>query len=83
MPDETPTPLLLDGPAVAATLGVSLATFHAMRAAGQFPLTPLRSRRCVRWRAADVTAWVGAGCPGDAKWRAMTATPRTDMRRTA
>jgi predicted DNA-binding transcriptional regulator AlpA len=82
MPDEPALPpLLLDGPQVAALLSISLSSFHAMRAMGQFPLPPLHLRRCVRWRVADVRAWVAAGMPAESRWRAINAIRRTDMRK--
>jgi predicted DNA-binding transcriptional regulator AlpA len=58
---------------VAATLaGVSRSTWHVLRAAGRVPPC-VRLGRAVRWRRAEVVAWIDAGCPDRQTWDAMQA----------
>lgn len=47
---------------VARTLGLSVRTVRRMDSAGKLP-APVRVGGSVRWRKADVAAWVTAGCP--------------------
>jgi excisionase family DNA binding protein len=54
--------LLLDAGTVARLLSVSRATVWRMRDAGKLP-QPVRLGGAVRWRRADIDAWVRAGCP--------------------
>jgi predicted DNA-binding transcriptional regulator AlpA len=58
---ETPL-LLLSAETLANCLQISLRTLWRMRSAGRLP-PPIRLGGAVRWRAADIEAWVAAGCP--------------------
>lgn len=58
--------LLKDGE-VARRLGVSRRQVWKLLAGGQLP-EPVRVGGSVRWREADIVAWIQAGCP--AGWKA-------------
>jgi len=53
---------LLKDSEVAALLGVSRRQVWKLRAASQLP-EPVRVGGSVRWREADLAAWMDAGCP--------------------
>lgn len=53
---------LLDVVAVAEVLGISQRGVWRFRDAGRMP-APVSLGRLIRWRAADLTAWIAAGCP--------------------
>jgi len=72
MPAETTgTALLIDGAEVCARVSIGKSTLHKMIRAGKFPLQPVRLGRAVRYSAADLSAWVSAGCPAGDRWRAL------------
>lgn len=52
---------------LASKLGVSRSMIHKLNAAGKLP-PPVRLGRCLRWRAAEINAWLAAGCPSRAAW---------------
>ena len=58
---ETPS-LLLSAQMLAKRLAVSVRTLWRLRSTGKLP-EPVRLGGAVRWRAADIDAWVAAGCP--------------------
>lgn len=60
-PDRAPA-ALLDVRAVAALLDCAPRTVHRLRDSGRMP-RPVRVGSLVRWRRADVLAWIAAGCP--------------------
>lgn len=64
--------LLIDDRTGAALASVSRATWHRLRAAGKLPPC-IRLGRAVRWRRAEVVAWIDAGCPDTRTWAAMQA----------
>jgi excisionase family DNA binding protein len=47
-------------------LGISVRTLRRLADAGKGP-KPIRLGRCLRWRSAEVEAWVAAGCPTEGK----------------
>jgi len=53
---------LLDVVAVAGLLGISERGVWRFRDAGRMP-APVTLGRLIRWRQADLTAWIAAGCP--------------------
>ena len=53
---------LLDVRAVAALLGCSPRHVYRLADGGRMP-APLRIGALVRWRRADLDAWLAAGCP--------------------
>jgi excisionase family DNA binding protein len=64
--------LLIPDTEAAALAGVSRSTWHVLRAAGKLPAA-VRLGRAVRWRRAEVVAWIDAGCPDARTWAAMQA----------
>ena len=52
---------------VAALLSCSEAHVWRMNAGGKMP-TPVKLLRLTRWRAAEMTAWINAGCPPRSRW---------------
>lgn len=54
---------------VAKRLKVSVRQVWKLNASGQMPKS-VRVARSVRWRAADVAAWIGMGCPLRAEFEA-------------
>jgi predicted DNA-binding transcriptional regulator AlpA len=63
---------LLTAEEAAGRLGVSLAYFFRMNSSGQLgPRAVKFGEKCSRWRAAELQAWVDAGCPSRELWQAM------------
>ena len=62
VPPLVDSPALLDVRHVAALLGCSPRHVYRMSDAGAMP-RPVRLSTLVRWRKADVDAWLAAGCP--------------------
>lgn len=73
--------LLVSGAECARRLGIGLSLFHSLRRQGRMPLAPIRLGRAVRFSAGELTRWAAAGCPAEAKWRAMNT--MNPVRRTA
>jgi predicted DNA-binding transcriptional regulator AlpA len=73
MPDPLPieSPLLLDADGVCQALSIGISHLHALRRTGKFPVEPLKLGGAVRWRAADISAWITAGCPAALRWKFM------------
>src|SRR5262245_54217057 len=67
--NQAPGPLLLTARQAASMCGKSLRTWRTWDAAGWIP-RPVRIGRSTLWRADEVRAWVGAGCPRRAEWEA-------------
>jgi excisionase family DNA binding protein len=65
-------PLLLTTGEAASLLGMSERALRRADQRGKVP-EPVRIGRNVRWRAAELTAWVEAGCPNRATWAAQAA----------
>lgn len=73
MPADTAQPvepIALPAANAARFIGVSLSHFYALQKTGRLPL-PVRLGRCVRWRRAELSAWMDAGCPALERWTAM------------
>jgi excisionase family DNA binding protein len=60
--DEPATKLLVSADELATMLGVSERTIWRLLSAHKIP-RPLHIGGSVRWRMADVTAWIAHGCP--------------------
>ena len=60
--------VLLSVREVSARLGLSERQLWHMAAGGLLPPPVKVARRLRRWRAAELSAWVAAGCPVDG-WR--------------
>jgi len=56
------TSLLLSARTLAQRLAVSVRTLWRLRSSGKLP-EPVHLGGAVRWRKADIDAWVAAGCP--------------------
>ena len=56
------TPELIDLETIAAMLCVSTRHARRMSDSGWMP-RPLRLGRCLRWRKAEIDAWISEGCP--------------------
>lgn len=63
--------LLVTAGEAASSLGVSKAHFYRMHNAGRIPL-PVRLGGAVRWRRAELLAWIDAGMPSRQQWLAMS-----------
>jgi len=61
-PPAQTSPLLLSVRTLAKRLGLSVRTLWRLRSGGKLP-PPVRLGGAVRWRTADIDAWVDAGCP--------------------
>ncbi|MCK6498496.1 MAG: helix-turn-helix domain-containing protein [Nitrospira sp.] len=59
--------VLLDVRQSAALLGMSRSAFYRLHSSGKVPL-PIRLGGIVRWRRAELLAWVAAGCPTRDRW---------------
>lgn len=72
MPSDTAgrAPLLVDARAAAALRGVSRSMWWSLHAAGRVPI-PVRLGRRTLWRAAELAAWIEAGCPPRDRWECI------------
>lgn len=61
-PDLAALPALLDVQAVAQLLDCSARHVYRLADAGRMP-RPVKLGALVRWRRADLDAWLAAGCP--------------------
>lgn len=59
-------PLLITMAEVCRLTGLSRPTVYRRCDAGDMP-RPVRIGRSVRWRRADIIAWIDAGCPSTKK----------------
>ena len=59
--------LLLSVEEVAALLGCSPSHVWRLHASGKVP-KPVKLGRLVRWRRAEIAAWVGANAPPRSQW---------------
>ncbi len=75
--DATPpvSPIAFPAAEAARFIGVSPSHFYALQKTGRLPL-PVRLGRCVRWRRAELTAWLDAGCPALERWTVIRAEGR-------
>lgn len=64
--------IMLDSIQAAQLLGVARSTFWKLYSQGLVPEPVRLSDRVVRWRKAEMEAWVGAGCPPREKWKFLT-----------
>jgi predicted DNA-binding transcriptional regulator AlpA len=72
---RAPSPELLDVKAVAALLDCSVRHAYRLTDAGCMP-RPVRLGALVRWRKAEILAWIDDGCP-----RCTTYGPRAEVDR--
>jgi len=72
-PDESGlVAIMLDSIQTARLLGVARSTFWKLYTQGRTPEAVRLSDRVVRWRKAEIEAWVHAGCPTRDKWKYST-----------
>lgn len=64
--------LLITVEQLAARLNLSKRTVYRLLSAGAM-IEPIRLGGTVRWRVAEVEAWIAAGCPARLTWEAMPA----------
>jgi predicted DNA-binding transcriptional regulator AlpA len=74
---------LIEASELWSLLSISAATGWRWKAAGRLP-KPIdfgsASRSTLRWRLAEVRAWIAAGCPRKAEWEAMQAATKPARR---
>src|SRR2546423_206788 len=69
-------PLLVDADGTGRLVGLSGRSIRRMSAAGLMP-GPVRCGGAVRWRVAEIRAWVEAGCPDRDRWESLKAAGRS------
>jgi predicted DNA-binding transcriptional regulator AlpA len=74
-PTAAPAPLLVGADVAGPMCGRSEASWWRDHAAGRIP-APVRLGGRTLWRAAELAAWVEAGCPCRRMWEALRATQR-------
>ena len=65
--DSRPAALTATANQVAVMLGVSVRQVWRLHATGRLPRA-IRLGHCVRWRKAEIEAFVEAGCPTRQEW---------------
>jgi predicted DNA-binding transcriptional regulator AlpA len=65
--DQQPAALALNAKQAATMLNVSVRQLWRLNSMGRLP-SPIRLGHCVRWRKAELEAFVEAGCPTREKW---------------
>ena len=68
--EHRPAALTANANQVAAMLGVSVRQVWRLHATGRLPRA-IRLGNCVRWRRAEIEAFVEAGCPTREKWECL------------
>jgi predicted DNA-binding transcriptional regulator AlpA len=63
-------PELLTARQAAALCSLSPASWHRLHSAGRCP-APVRLSGSVRWRRAELLAWIAANCPPRREWAAL------------
>jgi excisionase family DNA binding protein len=61
---------LVNVKAAAALVGCSDRHVWGLARSGRMP-RPVRLGRAVRWRRAELLAWIQAGCPARERWEAL------------
>ena len=69
MQETSIQPELLDVTETARLIGQAISTVHKAHRAGRMP-APVRLGRSIRWRRAELLAWIQAGCPSREAWEA-------------
>lgn len=59
--------MVVDARDAAKLCGIGRSTWLRLHAAGKTP-APVRLGRSVRWRTAELRAWLIAGCPSRVRW---------------
>lgn len=72
--DQTPA-LTANAGQVAKMLGVSVRQVWRLHTTGRLP-RPVRLGNCVRWRRAEIEAFVATGCPTRETWEQLQQSAR-------
>jgi predicted DNA-binding transcriptional regulator AlpA len=64
---QLPAPLCWSTEELAAALGLAIRTSHKMNSTGKLP-RPARFGRAVRWRVAEIQAWLAVEAPSQDRW---------------
>jgi len=67
---------LLDPAGLAAFLSVSKCHIWRLHSAGKIPAPVRISPKVLRWRRAELSAWLAAGCPSRQDWAKMSEKTR-------
>lgn len=67
---QAPAPLLVPAETAARLCGIAESTWWSLHSAGRVPL-PVRLGSRTLWRAAELAAWIDAGCPSRDRWHYM------------
>ena len=67
--------ILVSARTLAKRLGISVRTLWRLRTSGKLP-HPIRLGGAIRWRAAEIDAWIDAGCPDARAWEARAGKHR-------
>jgi excisionase family DNA binding protein len=59
--------MVVDANQLADMLGLSVRTVRRLDSSGKLP-KPIRIGGAVRWRVAEIEAWLAADCPDRAEW---------------
>ena len=70
--EDRPVALTANAKQVAVMLGVSVRQVWRLHTTGRLPKA-VRLGNCVRWRRAEIEAFVEAGCPTREKWECLKA----------
>ncbi len=62
--------IAVDANRLAELLDLSVRTIRRFDSAGKLP-RPVRIGGAVRWRVAEITHWLEAGCPDRQRWEAV------------
>jgi predicted DNA-binding transcriptional regulator AlpA len=68
-------PLLVTANQAASMCGRSVRTWRAWDSSGRIP-SPIRIGSSTLWRAAELQAWVEAGCPSREEWESLQGEAR-------
>lgn len=73
--------LMIDKKTMARLLNVSLTTLHQLHATESIPEAVRLGRSIIRWRLAEILAWMEAGCPSRRNWTYSSDSEKTKVRR--
>lgn len=71
--ETPPSPLAVAAKKAAEMLDISRAQFMKLHAVGKVPMPVRLGTRAPRWRVAELSDWLDAGCPDRQTWDRMRA----------
>lgn len=77
----TPSAILIDAAAIGALMGISGRSVRRLNDAGRLPRSIPVGPRMLRWRRAEILAWIDADCPNRKTWDAARKKPHTSGER--